>query len=233
LLALVLAGLLGVAVRNHFYPGGKPVAISGTVFVTSAGRVLEIDGSGCDKDQLTAAETPSRVTLRLVLSPDYCLEPSLAGWTATVRLRSALGHRALIDGQTGKPQPYFDERQFALVTYLPPGTSGPVKRHWSNFWERLYTTPDGSGILVTQEPGDQTATLLDGPGAGYQVRSVTIRGKPGILQYEPYFPGGSTFTFEQVVWRDGGFTFQVQADADYRAVTVSQVLQIANGIVLP
>jgi hypothetical protein len=232
LLALVLAGLLAVAVRNHFDPGSRPVAISGTVFVTSAGTMLEVDGRGCDKDQLTAVETPSRVTLRLVLSPYYCLEPSLAGWTGTVRLRSPLGHRALIDGQTGKPLPYFDERQFARVTYLPPGTSGPIKRSWGNFWERLYTTADGRGIVVTQEPGDQTATLLEGPGAGNQVRSVTIRGKPGTLQYEPSFPGASTFTNEQVVWRDGGYTFQVQADAN-RTVTVSQLLQIANGIVLP
>jgi hypothetical protein len=61
---------------------------------------------------------------------------------------------------------------------------------------------------------------------------VTIRGKPGTLQYQPYSPGASTYTYEQVVWQDGGYTFRVRAEGFYLTVTVSRLLQIANGIVL-
>jgi hypothetical protein len=228
---MVLAGVLAVAVRNHFNPASKPLVISGTVFVTSAGRTLELRaGDRCVHDQFTAAETPTRVTLWLMISSNQsCVEPSLNWWTDTVRLRAPLGRRALIDGLTGTPVSSFDERQFARVTYLPPGTSGVPS---TLYWQRAYTTADRGGIWVTQEPGNQTATLLDTGGGGFQERSVTIQGKPGTLDYTPYSPGASAFTFEQVVWQEGGFTFQVRAQANHRTVTVNQLLRIANGLVL-
>jgi hypothetical protein len=231
LLAVVLPGMQAVAACGPLSSAGDqgtPVAISGTVFVTSAGTVLEIPGAGCNQDRFTAAEAPSRVTLRLMVFHYPDCQAMQALTTGTVRLRAPLGHRALIDGLTGKPLPSVDERQFARVTYLPPGTAGPT----THFWERVYTTGGGGGIWLTQEPGNQAATLNDAPGTGYRKRSVTIRGRPGTLQYEPYSPSAPTFTVEQVVWQDGGYTFRVRAEAYYRPVILSQVLQMANGLVL-
>jgi hypothetical protein len=88
--------VLAVVIRNHFNPASKAAAVSGTVFVTSAGRILELPaGHRCGHDQFTAAETPTRVTLRLMISSNQsCVEPSLNWWTDTVRLRAPLGRRA-------------------------------------------------------------------------------------------------------------------------------------------
>jgi len=81
-------------------------------------------------DQSPSCLTPATVAVsesyRAVSLTEWY--PAGAGWcsdyepgTITVRLRTPLGHRELIDGSTGRPLPWFDQRRELVPGYLPPG----------------------------------------------------------------------------------------------------------------
>jgi hypothetical protein len=227
---IATVGTAGIALSGcgaQGQPQGE--AVSGPVLVTSDGRV--VSAPGCPGDSFTAVESASQVTLHwLVNTTSPCPGEAARVPTDTLRLRAPLGQRALVDGLTGKRVPYVDERQFARVTYVPPGWAPGVPQ----FWDRDYFLANAGEIKLTQAPGDETAAFqaLPGGGQGWATRPVTIRGSHGTLQYDPRAPEDGQFTDVRVVWRAGGFTFCVDAQADYRKASVSEVLRMADGVVL-
>jgi hypothetical protein len=231
-LVVAAVGAACGAVVSVIADPAQAVAVWVPVLVTSGGREVTMPNGGeCTQDSLTAAEGPSRVTLRLtVVRRSGCTEYFGPSGTDVVRLSRPLGRRALVDGLTGQGVPYLDERQFARVTYLPPGCSFEER----NFWQVDYSVA-GGGMEVSQDPGDQVSALLSLPDGnpGWIVRSVVVGGHHGTLQYYPYFPGASQLTYEQVVWRAGGYTFRIRAEADHLTFTIGDLLRIANGLVLP
>ena len=79
----------------------------------------------------------------------WCFDYGPGTRTITVRLRTPLGHRELIDGTTGRPLPWFDQRRELVPGYLPLGY-----------------TPRAATPLITPE----AAGPVYGPGApGLQV----------------------------------------------------------------
>jgi hypothetical protein len=86
--------------------------------------------------------------------------PAGAGWcfdyrpgisTVTVRLRTPLGHRELIDGTAGRPLPCFDQRRELVPGYLPPGYTPRAAT--------LGITPEAHGPVWSDNAPSEVAPL--------------------------------------------------------------------------
>ena len=228
--AVAMTGLLLAGCGTA--PSPQRVAIS-RALVTADGRHVVVPvtlGDCVRRSALTATGTASRVTLVLTqFRPDgtCTVQAAAAMGTTSVALRYPLAGRVLIDGTTGRPISYFDERKLLRVTYLPPGYR--LSHYWPNasgFWFREYTSVSGK---------DQRLTVLQIPGhaagpSGWPVQSrVMVPGQAATLQAAGHGPMYS----REITWSAGGFVFSISTtsmNSGQLSLPAAELIRIADGL---
>jgi hypothetical protein len=210
-----------------------PVAIQGSVVVSPDGRTILYSNrdESCVSRWMLADETPTQIRLTVSDAPirlGTCgrfapgLPRSVPAPVTAGPLRQPVGSRQLVDGLTGRPVPWFDERKALRPTLQP------TEWHFSP-WDRgplvtvVTQVPDfggpGSATLAEVFTGSVPASGAP-PGAtlvedrlwviqttgGWTPRratvttAVTVRGHPGRAA-----PG-------IIVWSEGGTTVAIRWD---------------------
>jgi hypothetical protein len=223
---------------------GSAAPVGDNVLVSSGGREARLPWNSCDPTTLTATESARSVTLVLTSGP----EPSNCDFTAvkdvTVSWRHPLGHRALIDGTTGKPIAYIDTRDFPRAAYLPPGYS--LSPRYQSGGHGSWTCSYGNGspqasasLSLTVAPHNAPGPFFVYSGSPMVVRkqTVTVHGKPASLQalwtYDPYARRLLYLLSLDIYWHADGFTFDAHSDKPWdhgQPFPAAVLTRFANGL---
>lgn len=238
----VLAGVVGVAscgAGRQLPPvviGGVTAPTGGTepltrALVSSDGLHVTVPVSssnmGCWDLALTADDKGSRVLLDASASPGTgigagCAHDAATTENLTATLRTPLWGRALADGATGQPVPYFDGRQLYSVGSPPTGYRLQQNTPWLDpwviaqpksprgytAWVREYVPPgacpmDSVNVQVSQF---KPASVAAGLGTGRVRLRTRVDGHPAEVRAGTVNGLGSR---ESVTWTAGGYGFAV------------------------
>lgn len=233
----VLTGAAGAAWRIS-HRGGFYNVSPGSVLVSADGRVITLaDLSAlCSKfADVVVAESPSTVTIMERTAPYdpavRCGPQLLVPDLLTVRLRHPVGRRVLLDGTTGRPLTWFDQRRELRPTYLP---SGFVRLPDMPF--AFVSVPQGavctqvfaSGGLwaITQLVGTATDSRFTAgfPRTVFRWQAVRVRGHRGWIARDQNGSG------DALTWYEGGQSILIQAPSGGLYDPAAQLLAIARGL---
>jgi hypothetical protein len=192
LAALIGAAATGYLVAHH----RRSYDVSPeTALLSADGMVLTVgDFSYSCIDSATVVVRESRrqvsVLERTHYTPGIECPAVLAPNLLTVRLHAPLGRRSLIDGTTGRPLPFFDQRRELRPGYLPAGFRASAQSwpfwiaytgvsRWPMCTQMFSSSYPASGAVAHLE-----LTQVAGAPAAY------LKGRMGDLKWRPVRVGG-------------------------------------------
>jgi hypothetical protein len=211
------------------------------VLVSADGRVIAGRGPvACGHDaRLVARSYPRKVTLTWVSPDTSCHAEVIRFAVGSVRLPAPLGNRALVQASGGGLVRYFDQRNLARVTVLPPGfrlsndlpsASLTESGQWAVGDTRTYTAPlsTGAQLQITQLPATVStrAMLASWPWPGH----ARVHGRAAALLADR--SGGLVYS-RSITWVDHGYRFVVGVSVTgHRQVPLSdaQLIAVADSV---
>jgi hypothetical protein len=217
---LITTGAGGYLVTHHHLSYN---VIPGTALLSADGRTLTVgDFSHSCVDRATVVVTESESLRKVSLleqthhTPEECpaiLAPDLL----RVRLHAPLGRRTLIDGTTGRPLVWFDQRHELKPGYLPAGFR-PTARAWP-FWipyagvsawpvcTQLFSLSDPvsgaqADLMLTQVEG-ASAAFLTGRASDFRWQKTAVSGHGAWI--------AQVGEARYLAWSDGGHAIQLRA----------------------
>jgi hypothetical protein len=185
---------------------------------------------------VVVAESPSAVTVMERTAP---YDPAIRCGARsvpdvlTVRLRDPVGRRVLLDGTTGRPLTWFDQRRELRPTYLPAGFSVRLP-------DMPFAVPDvlqgavcmqvfrgfGGLLTITQLLGTATDSRFKAgsPGTVFRWQARQVRGHRGWLA------GDRAGSGDRLTWYEGGQSILIVAPSDSLYDPGAQLLAIARGL---
>jgi len=217
-------------------------AFDGFPVVSRNGRtitVLTVQQCG-GPSKLVATSYQDRVALVVTAptgAPDEVCPLDLQVLTISTTLPEPLGDRVLVNGITGKPVPYFDDRWFADITVLP-------QRYRCGAGEPGVLPSGGSGVNATvycsgpaKESGPLAIEQLKGVGS--VTASWPIVGHPTIDGHQATLRVAVSSGIAYVrclTWSAGGYFFTVismEQMEGQQILSSSELLAVADGLHLP
>jgi hypothetical protein len=227
-------------------PGGEvqapptPGPFTGSVVLSLDGMTFVYPNldAACRHRRIEVAESETRVVLTAeydTLDLPYCVRNSVYPVDA-YKLGAALASRSIVDGVTGAPVPYFDQR-----TALRPGAPIPGWPVGPNqpYGQVLPVAADfggpGAAVLaevfqrpdpVNRVPAGQHLWIIQVAGGGWSpptgtaTTAVTVRGHPGLA------------AAGIVVWSENGRTLAVREDTSPQPLaTTAELSAVADALV--
>jgi len=232
------AGCAGSGANFPSPPRLTPVT---QVLVSADGRVITGRGPvACGRGpRLAAGSFPRKVTLTWVSPDTSCHAEVIRSAVVSVRLPAPLGNRALVQAAGGGPVHYFDQRNLAQVTVLPPGFRLSSDLPYASLTHggqfvvgdvRTYTGPPGTGaqLQITQLPATVSArtTLASWPWPGH----ARVHGRAAALRDER--SAGLVYS-RSITWAGHGYRFVAGVSVTgHRQVPLSdaQLIAVADSI---
>lgn len=244
MLAVACAVIAGVAVavaaavsRYHRVYDVSP----GAALVSTDGRSITVwdDSYSCVRPATVVVSETSRAVSVIERTAHDAFACTAQAWPSdlpwlvlTARLREPLGRRALTDGTTGRPLPWFDQRRELTPAFLPAGLTPGLPPSPSGY--AFSGAPPGPGctqLIRSAGSGWLTVTQLDGTVPAAQLRAeadgpwraVQVRGHRGWL--------GS----DRLTWYESDQTILIQAGHLYPSARARDagLLAIARSLHLP
>ena len=183
----------------------------GSVLVSADGHVItlaDLSASCLHPAEVVLTESSSAVTIVERTEPDSpptgcarAFEPD----ALTIRLRDPVGRRVLLDGTTGRPLRWFDQRRELRPTYLPAGFSAwppdmPFAFPYLDVPQGAFCTQMFHGssgwLAITQLLGGAHDSRLKAgwPGTVFRWHGVRVRGHRGWLAWDrlTWYEGGQS-----------------------------------------
>lgn len=234
-LAVALTGCQSRGVSRELQPITRAL-------VATDGRSITVPamGGGCvTRVALTASQTASTVRLRLtafsVTGHDVACPSDVRLLQAATHLRTPLGHRQLVDGDTGRRVPYIPGSDLARPRWLPQATSRPQNSP-INGWTRTYSFPARlrrAPLTIVQNP-----KRFANPSEFYsdsvnKIRHLSIHGHPALLRVEDQ---GRGIDQVRLGWHEDGYALivaSIPASNGQRPLSPEVVTRIADHLTRP
>lgn len=197
---------------------GGPVAhrqVINYALVSPTGRVVTVPAPGCGVVRLTLTATEIRSTVRL-RSVGYswpgsgvaCFPPA-PHVHASIRLRTPLGGRALVDAATGHRVPVITATSLAQPGWLPAGARGPQNSPVEG-WTRTYNFPtrNDRGLLLIVENPRSFANPQEFSAQLGQLTHLTVAGHPATLLVQRR---DGAIVEDEIGWHAGGYALIVKS----------------------
>jgi hypothetical protein len=233
IIAIAVAVAIGISRYHRVY-----TVSPGTALVSTDGRSITVGSfsySCAHPADVVVSESPQAVSIIERTAYDTFECPAQAGPgyltdVLTVRLREPLGRRALTDGTTGRPMPWFDQRRELTPAYLPARlapqlppsplpyalTTTPTRPACT----QLFRSPGFGWLTLTQLYGTMTAAQLQAAAGGGPWQEVQVRGHRGWL------------ADSRLTWFESGQTILIQAQYPFPAAGArdAELLAIARSL---
>jgi hypothetical protein len=234
----------GVQATGSGFPNPPHLAAVGAVLVSADGRVLTgVGGKACGYDpKLVARLFPDKVTLTWLNPHTNCDAETLLSAVVHTTLPDPLGDRPLVQASGGRQIPYFDERDLARVTVLPPGyrLRGDYPAGQPAGDTRTYTWPPGAGTAPPHGPCSCAQLVITQqvlsrgfipPTRETSQRPVYVRVHSVVAAL---LDNGPDYA-RSVNWAEHGYYFTVAAAFGPKKVplTDAQLIAVARGLQLP
>jgi hypothetical protein len=234
-LAVALAGCQSSGVSSELEPIARAL-------VSTDGRsiVVPATGGGCVRRvALTASQTASTVRLRLtafsVTGHDVACASVIRLLQTSTRLRTPLGHRRLVDADTGREVPFIPAGALARPGWLPEGASRPTNSP-VNGWTRTYSFParlHRAPLTIVQNPKRFSNPLELHADSVDKISHLSIDGRPARLRVENQGRG-----IDQVLlgWHADGYALIVAslpARSGQRPLSPATVIRVADQLTYP
>ncbi|MFF1869851.1 hypothetical protein [Streptomyces sp. CB03911] len=209
-------------------------AADGQALVSADGRTITLTVNWqCEQEpELVAREGADHVDVllhrRAFKGPTYqCPENAVGSALISTHLGTPLAARPLVDAVAGHPIAYFDGRDLAKPSYLPPDYSAPTQdpapypdsaapHAKGPSWTTGYRPHQGGpGLVITQ-------TRLATPTPETSSPQAMVNGHPATFSDSP------TSKDHSIIWSDGTYTFTVSSRP--ASLPDEELLRVAEGL---
>lgn len=234
-LAVALTGCRSTGVSSELQPITRAL-------VAADGRSITVPavGGGCvTRVALTASQTASVVRLRLtafsVTGHGVACATNVRLLQAATRLRTPLGRRQLVDGDTGREIRYIPGSELAHPMWLPQGTSRPQNSP-INGWTRTYSYPatlHRAPLTIVENPKRFPNPSEFHADRVNKLTHLSIHGHPALLLVEDQGRGTDQV---ELGWHEGGYALivaSIPVSSGQRPLSPAAVTRIADHLTYP